>query len=340
MKFNLIHQLSAVGSVFALGTMSVIAQDGIDAHLAAARAAAADQHTALFERLCTAPSPSPRRQQNAPAPARPRLPDPPARALWHAHPVRVFDNLFYVGQTEYSAWAVTTSDGIIIIDPLFDYSVEDEVVDGLTALGLDPRTIKYVLVSHGHRDHVGGARHLQERFGARVILSAADWDLVERSTSTWPKPKRDMVATDGQQIVLGDTTLTLHLTPGHTMGTISTIIPVKDGESSHLAVLWGGTAFNWLRGSAAYITPETPASFWFRSYSSSAQRLRDTISIADADVLLSNHPQFDGSKTKLSEMSKRRPGDPHPYVIGNDSIQRFLTVAEECAEAGLLRIAE
>ena len=177
MKFNLIHQLSAVGSVFALGTMSVIAQDGIDAHLAAARTAAADQHTAFFERLCPAPSPSPRRQQNAPAPARPRLPDPPDRALWHADPVRVFDNLFYVGQTEYSAWAVTTSDGIIIIDPLFDYSVEDEVVDGLTALGLDPRTIKYVLVSHGHRDHVGGARHLQERFGARVTL----W----RRTGTW-----------------------------------------------------------------------------------------------------------------------------------------------------------
>ena len=117
MKFNLIHQLSAVGSVFALGTMSVIAQDGIDAHLAAARAAAADQHTALFERLCTAPSPSPRRQQNAPAPARPRLPDPPDRALWHADPVRVFDNLFYVGQTEYSAWALLLLMGSSLLTP-------------------------------------------------------------------------------------------------------------------------------------------------------------------------------------------------------------------------------
>ena len=49
----------------------------------------------------------------------------PPREQWHAEPVKVFDNLYFVGQTEYSAWAVTTSDGIILIDTIFDYSVED-----------------------------------------------------------------------------------------------------------------------------------------------------------------------------------------------------------------------
>ena len=47
-------------------------------------------------------------------------------------------------------------------------------------LGLDPADIEYVLVSHGHLDHVGGAKLLQERFGARVLLTAADWDMLER----------------------------------------------------------------------------------------------------------------------------------------------------------------
>jgi metallo-beta-lactamase class B len=69
----------------------------------------------------------------------------------------VFDNLYFVGQTEYSAWAITTSAGIILMDAIFDYSVEDEVVGGLTALGLDPNQIKYVVISHAHGDHVGGA---------------------------------------------------------------------------------------------------------------------------------------------------------------------------------------
>src|SRR5436853_467936 len=148
-------------------------------------------------------------------------------ALWaqgQAGPVKVFDNLYFLGQSECSVWAVTTSDGIIVIDTIFAYSVEDEVVGGLKTLGLDPTKIKYAIVSHGHGDHSGGAKFLQDTFGTRVILSAADWDLLERSGGT--KPKRDMVATDGQKLTRGETTLTLYLTPGHTLGTISTLIPV------------------------------------------------------------------------------------------------------------------
>ena len=220
----------AAGLIIALAGASVLGQsnaDSVEAHVAAAKAAAGQEHTAVFNSLCAAPAPVPQQAQQ-PATPRPAPAGPPPRTQWHAEPAKVFDNLYYLGQTEYSAWAVTTSDGIIVVDTLFDYSVEDEIVNGLTTLGLDPYKIKYVLVSHGHIDHVGGARLLQERFSARVIMSAADWDLVGRSTAAWPKPRRDMVATDGQQLTVGDTTLTMYLTPGHTPGTISTLIPVKD----------------------------------------------------------------------------------------------------------------
>ncbi len=142
----------------------------------------------------------------------------------------MFDNFYFVGMTEFSAWAVTTSEGIIVIDPLFDYSVEDEVVEGLRKLGLDPNDIEYVLVSHGHLDHVGGAKLLQERFGARVLLTAADWDLLDRDNPPW-KPRRDMEIADGQKLTLGDTTLTMYHTPGHTLGTVSTLIPLRDGAT-------------------------------------------------------------------------------------------------------------
>src|SRR5262245_57633835 len=278
-----------------------------DAHVAAAKAAARQEHTSLFNSLCAAPAAA--TASEAPA-AQPQ--GPPERSKWHAEPVKVFDNLYFVGMTEYASWAITTSDGIIITDPLFDYSVEDEVVNGLPKLGLDPKNIKYVLVSHGHIDHVGGARYLQDRFGARVIMGADDWDLVDRTKAAWPKPKRDMVATDGQRLTLGDTTLTLTITPGHTLGTISTLIPVKDGGKQHTAALWGGTGFNWLRNRAAYITPERSDRFWFEKYSSSARRFRDIVAKAGADVLLSNHTTTDASKTKLPALLKRSPGDPHP----------------------------
>lgn len=260
----------------------------------------------------------------------------------HQEPVQVFDNLYFVGQRGYSAWAVTTSAGIILIDALFDFSVEDEIVNGLRKVGLDPATIKYVLVTHAHYDHAGGAKYLQDRFGARVILSAADWDwldrnLLDRGTNPWPRPKRDMIATDGQRLSLGDTTLTLYVTPGHTAGTISTLIPVKDRGKSHLAAQWGGTGFNWAREPAAYITDEKPAEFWFRTYAESAARFRDIVAKAGADVILSNHPNYDGSNQKLPALATRRPAVPHPFVVGNDSVKRFLMVVEECARVGLLR---
>jgi metallo-beta-lactamase class B len=252
--------------------------------------------------------------------------------------VKVFDNLYFVGQTEYSAWAVLTSDGVIVIDPLFDYSVADEVVGGLETLGVDPATIKYVIVSHGHSDHAGGASFLQDRYHARVVLSAEDWDLMDRTGGSWRKPKRDIVAKDGHQVTLGDTTLTLHQTPGHTLGTFSTVIPVRDGAARHTVAYWGGTAFNWLANRSGYITAERPDRFWFDRYIDSARRFRGIAADARADVLLSNHTAFDGSKTKLPAMARRRAGDPHPYVIGGEAVARYLTVAEECAQAGRARV--
>jgi metallo-beta-lactamase class B len=303
------------------------ASGSADIHVAAARKAAGQDFQAIFDRTCGELTPG------GGAATAPRQPGPPPRESWHAEPAKVFDNLYFVGQTEYSAWAVTTSQGIIVIDSIYDYSVEDEVVGGLKKLGLDPRQIKYVIVSHGHADHSGGAKFLQDTFGARVVVSAADWDLLDKSEE--PKPKRDIVATDGMKLTLGDTTLTLYITPGHTLGTISTIIPVTDQGRRHVAAEWGGTAFNWVNNPRAYITPDRPARFWFESYSKSAQRFRDIAAKEGADVLIANHTNFDGTKRYLPILASRQPRDPHPYVIGKEGVLRYLTVADECAKAGL-----
>ena len=328
-ELGLLFAMSVIAS--SAGAQSVA--DPVQAHVALAKAAAAQDHVELFDSLCSEPAPLPAAQQ--PASGATATPD---RSLWHAEPVKVFDNLYFVGQTEYSAWAVKTSAGIILVDTIWSYSVEDEIVGGLTKLGLDPKSIKYAIVSHGHIDHAGGAQYLQEHFGTRIILSAEDWDLLDRDKRPWPKPGRDMVATDGQKLTLGDTTLTMYLTPGHTLGTISTLIPVKDSGKPHLVAEWGGTAFNWIsRNPAAYITPERPASFWFQTYSASAERFRNIVAKAGADAIISNHTIYDGSKQKLPAVEQRKPGDPNPYVIGNESVQRYLTVADECAKAGLAR---
>ena len=181
------------GIVLLTAAISAQAQDTVDSHVAAAKALAASAPTALIN-LCTpeqaarARGPARRGQPPAQAPQ-----GPPERSTWAREPMKVFDNLYYVGERAYSAWAVTTSAGIIIIDAIYDYSVEEQVAGGLKKLGIDPAQIKYVVISHAHRDHVGGAWYLQERFGARVMMTAADWDLLERNTQKWPKAKRDIV---------------------------------------------------------------------------------------------------------------------------------------------------
>jgi metallo-beta-lactamase class B len=374
------HALAAAGIACSAGAITILGQsDTVEAHRAAAKAAAGQDHLALLTTVCperagaVAPGSTAARAaaggtggggatagaargrgaagaaatsaqpatgtttqtagassasgaaRGATASATPRA--TPARASWHAEPVKVFDNLYFVGQSEYSAWAVTTSDGIIILDTIFDYSVEDEIVEGLKKLGLDPTKIKYAVVSHGHGDHSGGAKYLQDHFGTRILLSAADWDLLDRSNGT--KPTRDIVVTDGQKLTLGDTTITMYLTPGHTPGTLSMIIPVKDNGQPHVIAEWGGTAFNFT------VTPGKPREYWFSTYIASAERFKDVALKAGADGVIANHTNFDGSKTKLPKLATRKPGDPHPYIIGTEAVQRYLTVASECAKAGL-----
>ena len=143
-----------------------------------------------------------------------------------------------------------------------------------------------------------------------------------------------MVVTDGMKLTLGDTTITMYITPGHTLGTISTLIPVKDRGQTHLAAAWGGTAFNWVNGPASYITPERPAKFWFDTYAKSAQRFRNLAAAAGADIVIANHTNFDGSKTKIPALASRTASQTHPYVIGKEGVLQYLTVVDECAQAG------
>jgi metallo-beta-lactamase class B len=159
-----------------------------------------------------------------------------------------------------------------------------------------------------------------------VLLAAADWDMLERDNPPY-KPRRDMVITDGMKLTLGDTTLTMYHTPGHTNGTVSTLIPLRDGATRHVGALWGGTLFNF-----------GPDAARFRSYAESAAKFREIATTAGADVLLSNHTDYDGTKQKLPALASRRAGAPHPYVVGTESVRRYLTVANECGQAALASV--
>jgi metallo-beta-lactamase class B len=332
-----------VPGLLLLAAVSIFAQDPTgapstadEAHIAAAQAAAGEDFQNLFNFQCYGPGPGgPRQAPGAAAPASPgagrgqgggaarggpgRQAGPPDRSTWHVEPVKVFDNLYFFGQSEYAVWAITTSQGIIVLDTIFDYSVEDEVVDGMKKLGLDPANIKYAVVTHPHPDHDGGARYLQDHYGTRVLMSPADWDVLDKRTNG-TKPKRDMEVTDGQKLTLGDTMITLYILPGHTPGTLSVIFPVKDNGTPHIAALWGGVGLNQDRAS-------------LENYIKSAQRFSGIVKQGGADIILANHTDWDHTKVNLPLLENRKPGTPNPYIVGNQKALNFLKVAEECATA-------
>ena len=320
-----------LGLLMAFTLAAQDASESPEAHIAAAKAAAGEDFQNLFTFQCYGPGPGGQRAAPGAAPGRgqsggarggaPRQPGPPERSTWYAEPVKVFDNLYFFGQSEYSVWAITTSQGIIVMDTIFDYSVEDEVAAGMKKLGLDPSNIKYAIVSHPHPDHDGGAKFLQDHYGTRVIMSPADWDVLDKRANG-AKPKRDIEAIDGQKVTLGDTTVTLYILPGHTPGTISSVFTVNDNGTPHVVALWGGVGLNTDRDAV-------------QKYIRSAQRFSSIVKQAGADVIITNHTDWDRSKINLPMLAKRAPGTPNPYIVGNARALNFLKVAEECALARL-----
>jgi metallo-beta-lactamase class B len=251
-----------------------------------------------------------------------------------AEPMKVFDNLYFVGQKAVTTWALTTSEGLILIDAGYPDRFDDTLVTGLMKVGLDPRRIRAALIAHEHADHFGGARLLQERFKTTIYMSRAAWDALEPKPGAPPAagadapPRRGMVMTDGQPLMFGDTTILPVAIPGHTAGSMGFIFPVKDGTRTHMAALFGGSILNPQR--------RFPASL-FQEYVSSIQHFAEATTRQRVDVELLNHPIMDGLFERLDRLKARKPGEPHPLVVGEASYQRFLGVMAACTQAQLAR---
>lgn len=315
-----------------LGT-TVLAQtpsEQIDSHIAAARAAAGQDYRATFVNLCL-PSP-PRGSGPGPARGGAAAPPPtPDRATWYAPPFKVFDNLYWLGTRQHSSWALQTSAGIIIIDTNFAWATGPEIIEGINTLGLNPRDIKYVIISHAHGDHDQGAAELQKRFGAQVVMGTPDWDATLQRPATAPGgvPKRDVaVGPEGRKLTLGDTSVEIVATPGHTPGTLSYVFPVKDRGRTLMVAYSGGT----LTGAFG-----TDGARW-DEYVASQRKIAKVAADAKASVMLSNHSEYDGAYTKARLIAApRQPGEDHPFIVGTDAVQRYFTVMAECAMASKLR---
>jgi metallo-beta-lactamase class B len=253
-------------------------------------------------------------------------------------PTRVFDDLYALGRTGTVIWALRTPAGILLIDAGYPDQLESVLLPQMRAAGLDPNDVRYLLVGHGHADHFGGASYFQQR-GARVALSAADWNLIENPPAPpagapaapraagLPPPRRDVVVADGEPITFGGVEITPVLIPGHTPGALGFVFRVADGGRMHTAALFGGSIL---------LVGRIPDE-GLRQYVSSLERFAAVTQRLGVDVEIQNHPLYDGFTAKLERLAARKAGEPHPFVVGTDSYQRFLTVMSECTSAQLAR---
>ena len=296
--------------------------------LQSAKTAAGFEFLGLLSRICLLPA---SRGENTSDELPRYISDPstaPPQEAWYADSAKVFDNLYFVGGKIHSSWALTTSEGIIIIDTIYPYNSEELIIGGLERLGLDPTDITYVIISHAHGDHIGGAQILQERFGAQVVMGAPDWDLVETYPNRYSTmaPSRDIVATDGMELTLGDTTVTIWTTPGHTPGTLSYTFTVFDNGRPVNVAYSGGTAFNFHND-----TPD-PGIRNFQTYIESQRHMATQAAATGATVLLSNHSEFDNAVNRNKMLAGRGDG-PHPYELGAEWVERYFQVMLGCARA-------
>jgi metallo-beta-lactamase class B len=251
-------------------------------------------------------------------------------------PSKIFDNVYVIGNQGTVVYVIETSDGLLMIDSLGANQVDSQLLPGFQKLALDPAKVKIIVMGHGHGDHFGGSPYMQEHYGSKVYIAAADWDLMEHPPAgrggekKGPPPvlpKHDQVVTEGQPIVLGDFKMMPIAIPGHTPGSMGYIFSVKDNGKTRVAAMYGGTI----------LTPGIISDEGLQTYLKSVAHFKEETKKAKVEVELQNHPLMDPIETKLDKLKARKPGEPNPFVVGTANYQKFVDVISGCTQVNIAR---
>jgi len=249
--------------------------------------------------------------------------------LWNAPfpPFRLIGNIHYVGASGISSFLITTPEGHILLDTGFETTVP-RIRDSVTKLGFKLADIKIILNSHAHLDHAGGHALMQELTSARILMSEADAALLasggtndftpySKEMMGYRPAKADRILRDGDKITLGGTTLTCHLTPGHTKGaTTWTIDVVEDGKLQHVLFF-----------SSTSILPDVPL-VNNAQYPGIAEDLAASYKkfrTLPCDVFLAPHPGFFGLAEKAEKVQVNAKVNP---FVDSAAFKNYIEQAE------------
>jgi glyoxylase-like metal-dependent hydrolase (beta-lactamase superfamily II) len=240
---------------------------------------------------------------------------------------KMFDNLYFTGRRWVGQFVLSTPTGYFLLDGL---NTNDDArtitVPGLVAAGFDPAAVKGIMPTHGHGDHYNGAKYMQATYGATVYTGSLDARAytVNRQGQAVVDPiittSIDNAVLTPQTLTVDGLPLTVLSTPGHTAGTMSGILPAIAGGKAYKLAFWGGTG-----------TPTTlPLAM---QYLDGAERLYRLAKDQNVDGTIHTHPFVDGSLAKLDKINSGTTGGKNPFLIGNASTLRTLSILRECSAA-------
>jgi metallo-beta-lactamase class B len=243
-------------------------------------------------------------------------------------PVKIVGNVYYVGTRGLSSFLIVTPAGGVLIDSGEAASVPF-VRASVERLGFRLADVKILLAGHAHFDHVGGHADIKRLTNAQVVAMEADRDGLESGTdrsalggSGWTPVHVDRVIKDGDTVALGGTTLTAHLTPGHTQGcTTWTMDATENGRRYQVAFVCSVTI-----NEGVHLVGNSRVPAIADHYARAFRVLRDL----KPDVFVAEH----GGVFDLEEKARRVGGGPNPFVDG-DGYRRFVDRSEQAYQKQL-----
>jgi metallo-beta-lactamase class B len=237
------------------------------------------------------------------------------RAVWNRPfpPFHLIGNIYYVGAAGVSAFLIVTPAGSFLLDGGLPETAS-QIARNIAELGFRLSDVKYLLNSHAHFDHAGGLAELKRLSGAAMVASAGDAPALRAGGPAMPAVTVDRIVEDGEALRMGDTTLTAHVTPGHTKGCTTWTMTATEKGSTHRVVFYCSTSVvDRLVGNAQYPQIAT-------DYEHSFRKLR----ALSSDVFLAPHPFFFGLEEKRNKMTATVP---NPFVDPTE-FPRFVEKSE------------
>src|SRR5678816_1618639 len=156
---------------------------------------------------------------------------------------KVIGNLYFVGSEQLGSFLITTPEGHILINSDYEETVP-VIRAAVESLGFKFGDIKILLGSHAHPDHMTGDALVKQLTGATVMAMEQDIPALNNIRPGGKPHPIDKVLHDGDKVTLGGTTLTAHLTPGHTKGCTTWTFTTTEDVRSYNVVVVGSLSLN------------------------------------------------------------------------------------------------